>query len=128
MSLLLFALRRFRLLPGTATFLLAFNALAICVFTSNWQFFPGAIVAGLFADALIWKLNPSVKNLAAYRLFAGLVPLVFYALYVIEVGLSTRIAWSLPFVGGVFAVPSMVGLMISYLIVPAKAAIIAFPD
>jgi hypothetical protein len=128
MSLLLISLRRFQLLPGTVTFVLAFNALGICAFTSNWQFFPGAVVTGLLADVFLWKLRPSVRNLTAYRLFAALVPFVFYALYVFEVGLSTGIAWSLPFVGGVFIIPGTVGLLISYLIVPAKAAVIAFPE
>jgi len=123
MSLLLIALRRFHLLPGTVTFIFTFNVLGICAFTGNWQFFPGAIISGLFADAFIWKLNPSLKDLAAYHLFAGLVPFVFYGLYVIEVARSTGIAWSMPFVGGVFVIPSLVGLLISYLIVPAQGAV-----
>jgi len=119
MGCLLLAVRRWQLPFGSTTLLLGINVLALSVIFNRTQFLPMAVGAGLFADVLIQVLRPSLKRPLAFRAFAFLVPVALYIGYFITLNLNGGVAWSVPFWSGTIALAGVVGVFLSYLMLPA---------
>ena len=117
---LLLALRRWRLPFGSVTLLFTANTILMNVLEgfSAAEMIPVAVLAGLAADLLIRALRPGNDRPLAARLFAGLVPLLFWSLFFLAGWLSRGIGWPPEIWTGAIVLTSLSGLGFSLLTVP----------
>ena len=118
MGSLLLVLRRWTLPIGTMTMLFTLNVALIVVLADQYRLIPGAIIAGIIADILLWWLKPSVERPNALRLFAFLTPLILFLCYFITLMIYPGIIWSIHLWLGSCVIAGIVGLALSYLVVP----------
>lgn len=125
MSALLIVLRRWQLPIGSMTLLITVNTALMTVFSNTQILIPGALLAGILADILLWRLRPSMERVAALRIFAFAVPAIYYALYFATLGLTQGITWSIHLWLGSIVISGVVGLLLSYVLlapqVPANS-------
>ncbi len=128
MGVLLFILRRWRLPLGSLTLMLTLNTLAIALMHAGW-FSTGTYViigvgalGGVLGDLLNWRLMPSADRPAAFRWFAFLMPVVLYTLYYLALFIFGHgVWWSVHmWVGSIF-MSGVVGLLLSYAVLPPPA-------
>ncbi len=117
MSVLLIAIRRWQLPLGSMTLLIALNTALMTVFSDTYVLIPGALIAGIIADLLLWRLRPSVKRIDALRTFAVAVPMVYYTCYFATLGLTATITWSIHLWLGSIVMSGVAGLLLSYVLV-----------
>ncbi len=117
MSMILIALRRWQLPIGSMTLLIFLSTALMTVFSDTYILIPGALLAGIVADVLLWRLRPSVKRVDALRTFAVAVPIVYYAFYFATLGLTSGITWSIHLWLGAIVMSGVVGLLLSYVLV-----------
>lgn len=132
MGFILLAIRRWRMPFGAFTFMLGVNGALMTVFFPRALLisFPTALLGGLAADIVYRVLQPSLSQPASVRLFAFLVPLLFYILYFIDlqiVGPSTGpffsdIVWTTPFWAGAPFVAGIAGFLLSYVMIPPASS------
>jgi hypothetical protein len=78
-----------------------------------------ALLGGMAADLLRWRLRPTAGRPAAFRLFAFAVPMIVYALYFLALRLfGGGVWWSIHLWAGAIAMAGVVGLLMSFLLVP----------
>jgi hypothetical protein len=126
MSFVLLALRRWRLPFGTFTFMFGLNGALMVVFSPDSLLVsvPTALLGGLAADLLYRFLQPSLDQPSSVRLFAFLVPLVFYTLYFVDLAIvgpiifQGGILWSAPFWAGAPVIAGITGFLLSYVMLP----------
>jgi hypothetical protein len=126
MSFVLLALRRWRLPFGTFTFMFGLNGALMVVFSPHSLLvsFPTALLGGLAADLLYRVLQPSVDQPISLRLFAFLVPTVFYTLYFVDLAIvgpiifQSVILWSAPFWAGAPVIAGIAGFLLSFVMLP----------
>ncbi|HZR41929.1 MAG TPA: hypothetical protein VFB12_17540 [Ktedonobacteraceae bacterium] len=126
MGMLLLMLRRWQLPLGSMTMLFTLNAALMDLFNKQYLLAPvvAAAVAGVICDLLFWRLQPSVKRSGAFRLFAFVVPIIYYLSYFASVELtSSGITWTIHLWLGVTVMSGFASLLMSYLLVPP-----AFPE
>ena len=116
----LLLLKRWRLPFGALTFVLTVNTALVCVFSEQYRLVPAAFVAGLLADLLVLFFNPSPGQQNALRLFAFPVPFVLYLGYFIELMAMDGITWTIHLWPGSCFLAGIVGLVLSYLLVPPQ--------
>jgi hypothetical protein len=95
---------------------------AVGAFSRPWLIAVAAI-GGLGADLLAAKLRPSVDRPASFRLFAGLAPMLLWAVYVGATALTEGLGWELEVWTGVIIWSGILGLGLSVLMLPP-----AMPD
>lgn len=117
MGIILIAVRRWQLPIGSMTLLISLNTALMTVFSDTYILIPGALIAGIIADVLLWRLRPSVKRIDALRTFAVAVPIVYYAFYFATLGLTAGITWSIHLWLGSIVMSGVVGLLLSYVLV-----------
>ena len=122
MGVVLLAIRRWRLPLGSFTIILTINFVLTSVLASPSPpvLFVAvlAIINGLLIDALNLALKPSVERVAALRLFAFLVPVVTEIIYFFAIQMLHGIAWVVHLWVGSIVLSGVVGLLLSYLLVP----------
>ncbi|HEY4032334.1 MAG TPA: hypothetical protein VGL94_00020, partial [Ktedonobacteraceae bacterium] len=118
MGFLLLLVKRWQLPFGALTLILTVNSAMVCVFSDQYRLLPAAFVAGLVADLLIKFLKPSPERRDILRLFAFLIPMVLYLGYFIELMMMDGITWTIDFWLGSCVMAGIVGLLLSYLLVP----------
>jgi hypothetical protein len=117
---LLYALRRWLLPFGSITILFTVNTFLMTGFDNfeKKETILAALIAGLVADGLVRWLRPTPDRVAALRLFAGVVPLVFWSLYFIEEQLRWGIGWSPNLWAGAIVLCAFSGVGLSLLVAP----------
>ncbi len=130
MGLILLSLRRWQLPAGTLTFMLGLNSILMSVQEDEYHLWviPFAILGGLAADLLLWRLKPSPARPDTLRLFAFLMPTAVYLLYFLGTELAKGLAWSIHMWMGTAALAGIVGLLLSYLVVPPPVPESAAPS
>jgi len=123
MGFVLVALRRWKLPVGTLTLVFTINVALMGVFNDNYPLIPVATLAGLIADFLLWWLQPSTARPEALRLFAFSVPVIFYLCYFVPIILTVGITWKIHLWLGSCVMPGLIGLGLSYLMVPPRSAV-----
>ena len=126
MGVMLLALRRWRLPFGTFTFMLGLNGALMVVFSPNSLLIsvPTALLGGLAADIMYRFLQPSPDQPTSVRLFAFVVPVMFYALYFIDLQIvgpaifQSGILWSVPFWAGAPVIAGIAGFLLSFVMIP----------
>jgi hypothetical protein len=124
MGIVLLAIRRWRLPVGAFALMFTLNGLFVDVLAGDIMLLNVGIlyaVLGFVADLLNLALKPSAERAGAVRLFAFAVPLVFYAVYFwASLAIAGEIAWSVHVWTGAIFLAGIVGLLLSYLLVPPR--------
>jgi hypothetical protein len=115
---ILFAVRRWHLPFGSFAFVIALNAALVGGLENHPDFAWLGVICGLIADTLVWTLKPSMSRPTAFRVFAGLVPATFYALYFAALARAAGVWWSIPMWAGSIVLAGAVGWLLSLLILP----------
>ena len=125
MGTLLFLIRRWQLPFGTATLMFTVNALLMFLMRIKFNDHYGLIVVaaaigGLFADSLIVRWRPSAQRPNTLRLFAFIVPVVYFLLTFGAIVLSgpRGLWWAIHMWLGVTIICGFVGVFMSYISVP----------
>ncbi len=124
-AIVLLALRRWgpRLPFGAFAVIFGLNALMVGAARDQLMLVPGAVAAGLIADALIHSLAPSVQRALRLRLVAFAIPGTYFALYFLNVAMTRGVWWSVPLWSGSIVLAGGTGWLASWLIAPPP-----FPD
>ncbi len=120
MGFVLLLVKRWRLPFGALTFILTVNTAMVCVFSDQYRLVPAAFVAGLAADLFIRFFNPSSARQDVLRLFAFLIPVILYLGYFTELITMDGTTWSIHLWLGSCILAGIVGLLLSYLLVPPQ--------
>jgi hypothetical protein len=84
----------------------------------QYRLIPAAAVAGFAADLLLHWLRPSVARSGAFRAFAFAVPAIDYTLYFAVIMVTQGLDWSVHVWTGSIVLAGVVGLLLSYLLIP----------
>jgi hypothetical protein len=114
----LVALRRWELPVGALTLLFTVAIGLLAAAHEQFLFIPVAVVGGLLADLLLAQLRPSAERRRALRAFAFAVPAALFAAYFLALGVTEGISWSIPLWTGAILQAGVVGLLLSYVLVP----------
>ena len=119
MGLILLALRRWRLPPGSLTLVFTLNGLAMCTLDPRDEYglLVPVILAGAVADGWLCLLQPTPERPWRFRLFAFTVPVVFYLFYFSALWLTHGYWWSVHLWTGTIVLGGLAGWLLSYLIV-----------
>jgi hypothetical protein len=118
MGFVLLALRRWRLPLGTFTLILTLNGALMSVLLDQQRLIPGVFLAGTFADLLYRVVQPAAQRVGALRLFAFCMPLVYFLGYFVTLMLTGGTNWSIHLWLGASVMSGIIGLTLSYLLVP----------
>src|SRR5262249_23115796 len=111
---------------GTFAFMFGLNGALMAVFSPHSLVvsFPTALVGGLAADCVYRFLQPSLDQPASVRLFAFLVPALFYIAYFLSLAIAgpllffSSIPWTIPFWAGAPVIAGIAGFLLSYVMIP----------
>jgi hypothetical protein len=118
MGLLLLVIQRWRLPGGSLTLVLTANALAMSLLDAQYRLIPAAGCAGLLADLLYGQGRPTAARPGALRLFAGAVPVGYFAAYYLTLWWTDTLWWSVPLWAGAIVAAGLVGGLLSLLVAP----------
>ncbi len=123
MGFILLAIRRWTLPIGSLTLILASNAVLMFVLGESysapqWPVLVAAIIGGVVADLLLATLRPSAQRITSLRLFAFTTPFAFFLIYFAALLLTSGIWWRVHMWLGAPFLAGVVGLGLSYLLVP----------
>lgn len=126
MGVVLFAVRHWRLPAGSFALMFGLNGLLISVLAGNTPIIQVGILSaliGLLVDLLNVTLRPSAERVLALRVFAFAAPFVNYVVYfAVLFALKGSLAWSVHLWTGSIVMAGMVGLLLSYVMLPPKMA------
>lgn len=127
---LFLALRRWRLPFGSVTAMWTIVAVMMSALT---EFDLGgsvlaAFVGGLVADVLVRWLRPSPERPLPYRWIGGLVPLAFWTIYFVALGVIHDIVWPTDLSMGTVGVTVLTGVALTFVAVPPAIPIVAMSD
>ena len=121
-AIVLLLVRRFALPFGAFTLIFTLNITLLSILGNHYNLIPAAALGGLGADLIYWWLRPSTKRPDMLRLFAFAVPAFFYLCYFLNLEIIRGIQWSIHlWLGSVF-MAGIIGLLLSYLVVPMQGA------
>ena len=121
-GILLLGLRGGTLPVGSLTLIIGLNAVLLSFLQDQYRLIPGAILAGVLGDIVLWRLKPRIEQPGSIRLFSGAVPVIAYACYFLSLQLTTGIGWSIHLWLGTIVVAGVIGVLMSYLVVPPSSA------
>lgn len=123
----LLCLRRWRLPFGSITFIfttLIASQLVEYEYNRAWTVV-AAVVGGLIADYLVYRLRPTVERRAAFRTFAGLAPAALWITYFVVLAIAYHIGWPVELAVGVIVLASLSTVIIAYAMVPPPMPVLA---
>jgi hypothetical protein len=82
-----------------------------------------AIVTGLLIDLLNRAIKPVAERKSALRLFAFAVPVVINGMYFLGLAVIKGVSWSIHLWAGSIVMAGIIGLMLSYVLVPPQQPI-----
>jgi hypothetical protein len=118
MGLVLLTVARWRLPLGSLTLIFALNAALMSFMRDQYHLIPATAVAGFAADLLLRWLRPSMMRPGALRVFAFAVPAIEYTLYFVAIMVIQGLDWSVHLWTGSIVLAGVVGLLLSYLLIP----------
>jgi hypothetical protein len=118
MGLVFLAIERWTLPLGGLTLVFTLNAMLMSFMHDQYRFIPVAAGAGVAADLLLRWLKPSATRPTALRLFAFVVPAVFYGLYFLLLLVTEGVGWSVHLWAGSIVLAGIVGWLLSYVRLP----------
>lgn len=121
MGLLLLTIARWQLPFGSVTFMLTSNMAFVSLLGDQYILIPFTFLSGLGADLLLTQLQPSIRRVRAYRLFAFSVPVLIYVGYFLGLKAKEGLAWSTQVIMGSIVLAGLTGWLVSYLVLPSSA-------
>jgi hypothetical protein len=118
MGVSILAVRRWTLPFGSLTCIYTLNAASVSILEDHYVFIAVALFAGIVADVLRWRLQPSVQRPTVLRVWAFVVPFALWACYFGALALTGGMWWTIHLWLGATFVSGIVGLLLSYLVVP----------
>lgn len=118
-ALCLTLVQRFRLATGAFTLVLGLLGLLLTAVTPSYELWPAAIGAGLVGDALYDAVRDRWPTVRVVRLLGAAVPVALYTLYFGTVALLHGLVWSLHIWTGGIVSAGLVGLLVSYVVIPS---------
>jgi WD40 repeat protein len=115
-GLVLLLVRRWRLPFGACTAVFGLSAVLLSFQNDTFQFIPSATLAGLVADALLWRLGSS-----RLRLVAFIVPAVYFATYFAALALTDGMGWPIHLWAGSVVLAGVSGYLLTLLPRPQAA-------
>jgi hypothetical protein len=124
-ALSLMLVTRWKLPVGTLSLILGVNTALMSVLTDEYRLIPAGLLAGVIADALVWRWSPSLQRPRAWQAFAFAVPAAFSALYFLTLKITSGLGWSIHLWAGAILLSGLVGWSLSWLIMaPLQQAMI----
>lgn len=118
MGLLLLTIARWQIPFGSITLILTTNMVFVSLLGNQYLLIPFTFLSGLGADLLLTQLQPSIRRVGAYRLFAFTVPILIYAGYFLGLKAKEGLAWSTQVIMGSILLAGLTGWLVSYLVLP----------
>ncbi len=118
MGFVLFAIRRWTFKPGSFTLIFTFNAALMSVLQDRYELIYAWFAAGIIADGLYALLRPDVKSPVRLRWFALWIPVVMFGFYFLTLYVTQDLHWRIHTWGGGIVLAGVVGLFLSFLLVP----------
>jgi|SRR5579883_218166 hypothetical protein len=119
-ALVLLVIRRFTLPFGALALIFTINVALLSILSDHHELVLPAFIGGLAADLLYRVIRPSLKRPDMLHLFAFAMPAVYYLCYFLNLAIFQGIQWSIHlWLGSVF-MAGIVGLLLSYLVMPMK--------
>jgi len=128
MGFVLRPLRSFRLPLGTFTLFFTVNATLMSVLADQQRLIPARKMAGIFADLLSLALKPSLQRPLTLRLFAFCTPFVYFLGYFLTLMVTGGITWSIHLWLGASVMTGIVGLTLSFLLIPKDGLVREYPS
>src|SRR5438270_12095353 len=119
-GLILLVVRRWTLPFGAITLIFTLNIALISVLADQYRLIPAVVAAGIVDDLLLIWRKPSLKRQNELRLFAFVGPMVVILFYFVDLMLTHGIIWSIHLWLGSCVMAGIVGLVLSYLLVPPQ--------
>jgi hypothetical protein len=120
MGVLLYAMKRFQFPFGSFFLIFTLNTFLMAFMTDAYRLVPGTAIAGFLIDVLYRAFKPSQDHPKGLHLWSFLTPALFYASVFLAIWLRDGIWWSVHLWTGAIVMPGLIGLMLSYLIVPKE--------
>jgi hypothetical protein len=119
-GLALVALRNRTLPIGSLTIMLGLNGIAMILMRGHMPLniqatFAGvAIAAGVVGDVMLWRVRPSIDRVRELRIFAFLLPVVYFAIYLGVVVVMLGSGWTIHSLTGTTLLSGVIGLLLSF--------------
>ena len=111
--------RRFRLVPGALALVCGLLGLLLVVVAPSLELWPAALAAGFVGDGLHRATRDRWPPAHVLRLLGAAVPASLYAAYFAVVAGLYGLAWPVHVWTGGIASAALVGLLVSYLVLPS---------
>lgn len=123
-SLLLLAIRRWKLPFGSLTLILTINAVLMWAMNIGdmqpyWPILVAPLITGLFADYFLHRYQPT-EHVSTFRLFGVLVPMLLFGLLFGMLMVIAGTWWSIHLWLGAIFMSGVIGLFVSYLLWPPR--------
>ena len=119
MGVVLAVLRR-RVLPvGSFTLLFGLHAVAFTILENQFRFLLPAVVSGILIDYIYWRVRSSFNDSFQFRVFAFVVPFIYYFGYFITIAATEGTWWSVHLWAGMIVLAGVVGWLLSHLVFPS---------
>jgi hypothetical protein len=118
----LFVVRRWTPPFGSFALLFGIPSILVSFMHDHYAYIPAAFVAGLLADMLARWLRPTPTRPQALHLFAFAAPALFFSGYFATLAVTDGIGWTIHLWMGAIFMAGIVGLLLSYLVVPVAAS------
>lgn len=112
-------IRRFRLAPGAFTLVLGLLGLLVTAITPSFELLPAVLAAGVVTDGLYYAVRDRWSPARTVRLLGAALPVSLFAFYFATVALVYGLDWSVHVWTGGIASAGLVGLLVSYVVVPS---------
>jgi hypothetical protein len=112
-------LRRFRLVVGAFTLVLGLLGLLVTAITPSFDFLPALLAAGVVADGLYRWIRDRWSPARTVRLLGVTLPVLLFTVYFATVALLYGLSWSVHVWTGAVVSAGLVGLLVSYVVVPS---------
>lgn len=107
----LVALRRGSVPSGGLTVLILVPTALMALVGDGYRFLPGALVAGVLADVLVWRF-PYGASRWTDAAIAFAIPAMYYAAYFVTLQLTGGIAWTIHLWLGAIVIAGVIGLVL----------------
>jgi len=115
-GVVLVALRRWSLPPGSLTLVVGLNGLLMAVLEDEYRMIAVALAAGVCADVLYAALRPAPDRPGRLRAFAFALPVTLFTIYHLVLMATEGMGWSIHLWTGSAAMAGLVGVLLSFLI------------
>lgn len=111
--------RRFRLVVGAFTLVLGLLGVLVTAIAPTFEFLPAIIAAGVVTDGLYYWARDRVSPARTMRLLGAAIPVSLFTFYFATVALAYGLAWSIHVWTGGIVSAGLVGLLVSYVVIPS---------